>query len=82
MEEALTWSFTAIAVAGSILNIRKNKACFPVWLVSNAGWIVYNYWKGIPAQSALFVIYTGLSIWGWITWNREEKADRKPGCVC
>ena len=34
-----------------------------------------NIYYGIYAQAALFIVFTGLSIWGWIEWGRKKWAD-------
>lgn len=68
---AATWLFTLMSATGVVLNIRKDKRCFLVWIVANAGWIAVDIYKGILAQAALFVIYTGLSVWGWFEWSKN-----------
>jgi nicotinamide riboside transporter PnuC len=60
------------ALAGVILNIKKKKACFYIWLFTNASWAVVDFWKGIPAQGILFSIYTALAVWGIFEWKEKE----------
>lgn len=71
METALTWVLTTISVSAVVLNIKKNRLCFVLFLIANAGWIAVNVKNGIYAQAALFVVYTFLSIWGLIEWSRR-----------
>ena len=66
------WFITAFSITGAILNIRKNPWCFAFWMISNTAWMIIDFYKGIYAQSALFVFYTGLCIWGLIKWKKEN----------
>lgn len=73
LEQALTWILTAMSITGVVLNVKKNRMCFIIWIIANAGWITINILHGIYAQAFLFVIYTGLSVWGWIEWSKPKK---------
>ena len=63
---------TLAALIGVVLNIKKKKACFYVWLVTNTAWAIVDFYKGIPAQGILFSIYAGLAVWGIFEWKGEE----------
>ncbi|MGE4297436.1 MAG: nicotinamide mononucleotide transporter [Desulfovibrionaceae bacterium] len=75
MESVLTWVLTAMSLTGIVLNIKKNRKCFLIWIVANMGWIVVNLRHGIQAQALLFVVYTGMSIWGFVEWGRHPPRD-------
>ena len=64
---------TILALIGVVLNIKRKRACFYIWLFTNAAWAVVDFYKGIPAQGILFTIYTALAIWGIIEWKEEKK---------
>ena len=36
----ITWLFTAVSLAGTVLNVRKNILCFYLWAVGNIAWLV------------------------------------------
>ena len=36
----LTWLLTALSLVGVVLNIRKQRASFGVWLFTNGAWAV------------------------------------------
>lgn len=72
MEQLLTWALTAMSITGVILNVKKNRMCFVIWVIANMGWITINILHEIYAQAFLFVIYTGLSVWGWIEWSKDR----------
>ncbi len=73
--EISTWVLAVLSLAGVILNVRKDKRCFYLWGVANVGWVLINLRAGIPAQAALFLIYFGLSVWGFFDWRRHEKLE-------
>jgi hypothetical protein len=68
----LTVFLTFGALVGVILNIKKKKACFYVWLFTNTAWAVVDFYKGIPAQGVLFSVYAVLAIWGILEWKEKE----------
>jgi len=66
----MTWIIAGIALVGVVLNIQKKRICFLFWTVSNAYWMVYDYFGGDYAQSCLFGVYLSLAIWGWFKWKK------------
>lgn len=72
LDTIITWSLTLLSILGAILNIKKRRSGFAVYTVANAGWIIVDIYHGIYAQAALFVIFTFLSVWGWIEWGRNK----------
>jgi nicotinamide riboside transporter PnuC len=72
----LSWIVCTIGIVGTILNVKQNKWCFALWIVSNTCLIFLNF-KAAPAQSALFTVYLATSIWGWVAWTKAEKAKVK-----
>jgi nicotinamide riboside transporter PnuC len=59
----------ALGIAGSLLNIYKNKWGFACWFVGNILWVGY----GIKTQQYYFagqyLFFTLLSIWGFTKWS-------------
>ena len=74
--EAATWLLTVLSVLGVVLNIRKNRASFTIWMLTNASWAVIDIRAGIPAQAVLFGIYFALSAYGYWAWGRLENISR------
>lgn len=66
----MTWLITFASIVGVVLNIKKRRACFAVWMCTNAAWCVYDFGIGAYAQSALFGFYFVLAIWGWCAWKK------------
>lgn len=65
----ILWTLTVLSLVGVVLNIRKHRACFYLWTVTNASWAVVDWWAGLYAQAALFAVYCGLAVWGAIAWS-------------
>ncbi len=72
---AATWVMALLSLVGVVLNIRKDKRCFYFFGIANVGWIVIDFSAGLYAQVLLFVVLTGLSIYGYVVWAREEKEN-------
>ena len=63
------WTTAALSLTGVVLNIRRVRACFYVWAVTNAAWAAVDAWYG--AQAAQQVAYFALAIWGIVAWKRQ-----------
>ena len=75
-----TWIITILSIVGVVLNIKKKKICFLIWIVTNTSWMIIDYLEGLYSQSALFLVYLILAFYGLIEWNRKkEKENCKNG---
>lgn len=68
----MIWILTALSIVGVVLNIRKNKACFIIWAGTNFTWMIIDFTAGIYAQSALFLIYFILALYGLWEWRNSD----------
>lgn len=68
--DLMGWIFTAIALTGTILNIRQRREGFALWVVSNSYWAWCNFDLSLYPQAFLFTVYLGLAIWGYLSWKR------------
>ena len=71
----ITWLFTAVSLAGTVLNVRKNILCFYLWSVGNIAWLTYDIASGLYCRAVLDVVHLAFAIWGIFAW-REEKDTR------
>lgn len=71
MFTTMTGLLTVLAIVGVVLNIHKKRLCFYIWFVTNSSWAVIDFYKGIPMQGLLFVIYTGLALYGIVKWKEK-----------
>ena len=72
MIDQLMWVVTIASIIGTVANVYKKSWCFIVWASTNFMWVVYNIHKEIYAQAALWVVYFGLSVWGWCKWKKSD----------
>ena len=68
----------AASLVAVLLNIRKHRACFAIWAVTNAVWTYADLLHGLPAQAALQLCYFTLSLHGFWSW-RERRTVRHEG---
>ena len=71
MTHLLPWILTIVSIVAAVLNIKKRRSSFAIYTLANIGWIAVNIYHGIYAQAALFLVFTGLSTWGWIEWGKR-----------
>lgn len=72
MTAAFTWSVTAVCLLGTVLNVKKNVACFYLWTVGNIAWLVYDLWAGLHSRAFLDTVQLALAIWGALSWHEEK----------
>ena len=67
---------TTFAVAGVLTNNRRIRACFLLWMVSNALTGFIHAYAGIWSLLIRDVIFFVLAIEGWFKWGRKCKRIR------
>ena len=65
----MTWLVAIASLTATALNIRKVRACFAIWTVTNAAWAAYDFAHGLPAQGSLMCVYAAMAVWGWFAWS-------------
>lgn len=70
--ETLTWVLTASCVLGAVLNAKKKIMGFYIWLPTNLVWAAVAWYKDLPAQAVLFIVYTVIAIIGIINWRKTN----------
>lgn len=68
----MNWIIAAIAIAGTILNIKKQRSGFVLWTVSNSHWLIHNIKIGEYAQAVIFAVFLALSIYGFFAWGKKK----------
>ena len=66
------WIFTILSITGAILNVRKNRWGFILWIVANCGWIWVNYIIGLYEQIPVWIVYTIISTYGFYDWSKKK----------
>lgn len=71
-----TWVVSVLSICGAYLNAKGKWQGFVIWIFTNISWITINIYYGVYAQAFLFVIYTGVSTYGLITWLKKLKEKK------
>ena len=68
---------TVLAVTGCVLNNRRRRICFAVWIFSNliCGWLHFD--SGLWPLMVRDVIFSALAIEGWFLWDKRKGVDRE-----
>ncbi len=75
--DILSWTMSAIALLGTLMNAERNKWGFIFWLGSNL-YMTITFWvNGLFAQSVLFFVYFLLAVRGLFSWSKKEKQDEQ-----
>ncbi len=72
----MTWLVASASLVATWLNIRRVRACFAIWFVTNVSWASYDFAHKLPAQGALMLIYAALAVWGWFAWRSGHREIR------
>jgi len=71
MSEIIGTIVLVLGVAGVLLNNRKLRMCFILWMVSNLLSVGIHAWAGIWSLMIRDAVFFVLSIEGWIMWGRK-----------
>lgn len=69
--QIFTWTVTAICLAGTVLNVKKNRWCFVLWIFGNVAWLLYDAHSGLYSRAMLDVVQLAFAIWGLIEWRKK-----------
>ena len=73
MMAAFTWVFTAISLAGTVFNVRKNILCFYLWSVGNLAWRGFDVASGLYSRAVLDIVHLAFAIWGIFAWRKDTR---------
>jgi len=74
--EKLIWCNTFVAIIGTYLNAKQKRFGFIIWMITNAVFVIYNMYIHQHALAALFGVYFGLALYGWLSWGKAEKTAK------
>ena len=72
MASLFTWAATAIALVGTVLNCKRRRACFWLWLVTNAMWFLWDASHSLHSRCVLDAVQFALAGWGLYEWGKPE----------
>jgi nicotinamide mononucleotide transporter len=68
----MLWILAAASLFATVLNVKRRRECYAIWIVTNASWVAVDVAHGIYPQAALQAVYCGLAVWGLIEWTRHK----------
>jgi len=71
MAAVFTWATTILSLAGTVLNVKKLRACFFVWVIANILWLVYDISQALYSRALLDIVQTAFAVWGIIEWRNS-----------
>lgn len=63
---------TIICFSGMILNVKKMKACFVVWLIGNTIWLIIDIKSMAISRVVLDIMQQAFNLWGLIEWRKVK----------
>lgn len=63
---------TIVCFAGMILNVKKMKACFIVWLIGNTVWLLIDIYSVAISRVILDIAQQAFNVWGLIEWRKNK----------
>ena len=69
----LMWLVTALSLSGNVLNIKKKRSGFVVWVIANLLWLTYDIYSGLYSRASLEIVQTAFCVWGIIEWKNKEE---------
>ena len=64
---------TILSFLATWMSTRKYIENWLMWLVADPLAIILYYYKGAPLYSVLFAIYTGMALYGYLSWRKHIK---------
>lgn len=70
MFELFKWALALASLAGVVLNVRRDRRSFALWMATNASWCLVDLHHEVYQQSLLHLCYFVLAVWGFIAWKK------------
>ena len=74
--DLLGYGCVLISLTGIALNAKKNILCWPIWILSNVGWITYSILGVNYPYVVLWVIFLFSNVYGWQQWHKTNKKNK------
>ena len=73
----INWIAVSLSIGGIFLNANKMISCWPVWILSNACWLIYVIPKKEGAEILLWSVFALANAYGWYQWLKKEGRTKK-----
>lgn len=77
MAALFTWITTAISLLGTVLNVKKLKACFYLWTVGNVLWLLWDISQALYSRAVLDVVQLAFAVWGIYEWGKPDAGEKR-----
>ena len=71
MNNIFTWIATIIALTGTVLNCKKIRYCFYLWIITNTMWLVWDLYTGLYSRAILDLFQLALAVYGLLEWKKS-----------
>ena len=71
MIAVFTWITTALCLAGTVLNVKKNALCFWLWSIGNIAWLCFDVAIGTYSRALLDAVQLAFAVWGILAWRKK-----------
>lgn len=61
-----------LSIIGYFFNVYKRPAGYLCWIVTNAYWVLHNFYIHEYAQTALFAFYFIVTLYGFYRWKLDD----------
>jgi nicotinamide riboside transporter PnuC len=75
--EVIGMAATGLAIAGCLMNNRRLRWCFAVWLISNALSLAVHVDAAIWSLAVRDAAFCLLALEGWFKWNPLKRGKRE-----
>ena len=72
--EVVSGAVFVLSVAGVMFNNRRRRACFVLWLASNAASLGVHAASGLWVMAGRDLVFAVLAVEGWVLWSRRTDA--------
>lgn len=70
-------SIVIISLIAQWMSCKKIIECWYLWFIVDALLVGLYAYKGVPAHTALFLVYTGMAVAGYISWKKIQNSKFK-----
>jgi len=71
IDQLLQFAVSGVAIIGVILNNRRLRLCFILWILSNAGTAIFHIQAGQWGLVFRDLIFLILAFQGWFMWGKR-----------
>ena len=68
----IAWLTTILCLIGTILNVKRMRACFYLWAIGNILWLILDLKSGLYSRALLDLVQLGFAIWGIFEWSEKK----------